>query len=480
MINRELIRIKTVQLLYSYLLVENPFTLESQPTAPTKEKRFAYALYLDLLFMMTKLAEEVAPRSGNPLAETRFVRNILMDEKIKGLRAKSQNSSYPFSGVVKDLAAKVKESGIYRNYMKKLDEGMADESVWKDIFDKIVMTDPALNAEIATRENHTLKGVDRMMQIMETTFSNFFASADNVTDALSVLRHSMDKTRELYFRILALPIALTTYREREIDNAQYKLLKNEEDINPNLRFIDNEFVKFLRENEGVQEGIAKYKIDWLAENEGMIKAMMKLISQSEIYQDYLAFPATDFRRDCELWRSLLRSLIFIDDDFFSSLEDGSVFWNDDIDVIGTFVLKSIKRLGEHDFSDADPSQLEKEMKGYDFVLPMFKDKEDAEFGAKLFSDVIRKKDYYRGLIFENLDKAQWEVERLAFMDTVILMTALAEIMQFPKIPLTVSFNEYIEIAKYYSTPRSSVFINGLLGRIVGTLQEEKKILKTFN
>lgn len=471
MINRELIRIKTVQLLYSYLLVENPFSLESQPSAPTKEKRFAYSLYLDLLYLITRIADDVDIRGGRPLADTRFVRNLVADDKIRSLKVRNSTSSYPFIAVEKDLATRIKESAIYKRFKSEYSNNRVDENIWKEIFELIIMTDPALNAEISTRENYTLKGVDRMRDIMNTTFSNFFASADNVHDALKILRHSMEKTRELYFRLLALPIAITTLREREIDNATFKIFKNEQDLNPSLRFVENEFVKFLREDPEVQEGIFKFKIDWIAENEGLVRGLLKIITQCEIYSKYIDFPVTDFKNDCLFWRDILRYIVFPDEAFLESMEDKSVFWNDDIDFIGTFILKSIKRLAERGDGPKEEDT---------FVLPMFKDEEDAEFGASLFSDVIRRKDFYRGLILENIDKTQWEMERLAFMDSVIIMTALSEIMNFPKIPLTVSFNEYIEIAKYYSTPRSGIFINGLLGKIVGELQEEGVILKTFN
>ena len=471
MINRELIRIKTVQLLYSYLLIENPFSLESQPSAPTKEKRFAYSLYLDLLYLLTRVASKVDPRKGLPLADTRFIRNVEADDHIKSLKVKYAHEAPPFQAAEENLVALVKESAVYRRFLKSLDGDMPDENVWKEIFEHLVINNPAITREIATRENYTLKGVDRMREIMETTFANFFASADNIHDALKILRFSMDKTREFYFRLLALPIAITELRFREIENAQFKLLKNAEDINPNLRFVDNEFVKFLRTDMEVQKGIDHYKIDWLAEDEDLIRTLLKVITQCDIYKDYLEFPVTDFKNDCEFWRNIYRHIIFVDSNFLEAMEDKSVFWNDDFDVIGTFILKSIKRLSNSSREEISPST--------DFVLPMFKDREDAEFGAHLFTEVIRRKDYYRNLILENIDKQQWEIERLAFMDAVIVMTALAEILTCPSVPLQVSFNEYIEIAKHYSTPRSGVFINGLLGRIVSSLQEKGLIHKTF-
>ncbi|MCH5217284.1 MAG: transcription antitermination protein NusB [Muribaculaceae bacterium] len=471
MINRELIRIKTVQLLYSYLLVENPFSLESQPSAPTKEKRFAYALYLDLLHLLTRLAAEVDPRNGKPLLETRFIRNVLNDDRIRSLINKGRPGDYPFTRAEEGLAAKIKESGIYRNFLKLRDESN-DESFWKDLFEMVVMTDPAVNEEIAGRDNFTLKGVDRMRGIMDETFSNFFASADNIHDALADLRKSMDKTRELYFRLLALPIAMTTLRERDIDNARHKLLKSAEDINPNMRFADNEFVRFLRENPAVNEGIRQYGIDWLEENESLMRQLLKVVMQTDLYRNYIEFPVTDFKTDCEFWRDVMRYIIFLDEGFLEAMEDKSVFWNDDLDVLGTFILKSIKRLAAKGDSEEETR---------DFVLPMFKDEKlDPAFGEELFKEVLKRKDYYRNLILENIDRSMWEMERLAFMDSVILMTALAEIMTQPTIPLTVSFNEYIEIAKYYSTPKSGTFVNGLLGKIVSSLIERGILMKRFN
>lgn len=460
-----------MQLLYSYLLVENPFSLESQPSAPTKEKRFAYALYLDLLYLLTKVAAQVGPRNDKPLAETRFIRKINADERIKSLNVKYREEPFPFEPVIDSIAAKVKESAIYKRFLKAEADDHIKDGVWKEIFDLIVMPDPELNALISRRENYTLKGVDRMRQMIDGTFTDFYASADNIHDAINILDQSMAKTRELYFRLLALPIAITELREREIDNAQYKLLKSASDINPSLRFVENEYVKFLRTNEGVQEGIKKYKIDWLAEDEGIVRSLLKVITQCEQYKEYLEFPVTDFKNDCELWRNLYKNIIFVDESFLEAIEDRSVFWNDDIDVLGSFILKSIKKLSVADnVAEA----------GEEFVLPMFKDEEDSRFGAALAEEVIRRKDYYRSLITESIDSSQWEMDRMAFMDAVILMTALAEILTCPTVPLTVTFNEYIEIAKYYSTPKSGVFINGLLGQIVADLREKKLIHKTFN
>lgn len=470
MINRVLIRIKVVQLLYSYLLIENPFALESQPSAPTKEKRFAYNLYLDLLDLMTRLANRVEFRGlGKPLLDSRFIRNVLADDKIRALQANRE--SVPFVALEDELAGKIKESGIFKQFVKDIqNDETPDENVWKEIFANILIPDQLLNAEIARRENYTMKGVERMSDMMETTFANFFASADHISDALKILEFSLNKSRELYFRLLTLPIALTDLREQEIDSNRHKLLRTAEDINPNMRFVDNEYVKALRYNTEIDFYSKKYGISWLEEDRDMIAGLLKRIMQSEIYTDYMSFPATTYKSDCEFWKNVYRNIIFSDTDFMEHLEDKSVFWNDDLDIIGTFVIKTLKRYENAGEEVADAENL---------ILPMFKDEEDARFGAELFSYVIKRKDYLRGLITEAVDESQWETDRLAFMDVVIIMTALAEILEFPKIPLTVSFNEYIEIAKTYSTPKSGVFINGLLGEIVNRLREMKIIVKQF-
>ena len=474
MINRVLIRIKVIQLLYSYLLVENQFSLESQPSAPTKEKRFAYALYLDLLELLARLAAVVKVKGGwEPLFDTRFIKNVITDEKIRGLHAKYQAEGFPFESVIPLLAERIKDSGLFKQFVKNNGaDSVADEMVLKNIFDMIIMASPEVNDLISKRENYTLKGVDRMRQIMDETFTNFFASAEHLPDALKTLKASLDKARELYFRLLLLPEAITHLREREIEEARFKYLKKDEEINPNLRFVDNELIKLLCDNEELKYYEDKYKIFWLRDDENLIRSLLKAIMESDLYKEYMEFPATDTAMDCDFWRNALRNIVFVNEDFLESLEDKSVFWNDDLDVIGTFVLKSIRRFGNLGSEADDPESSEP-------IMSMFKDEEDASFGAELFSDVIKNKDYYRDLINQSLDRANWDFERMAYMDVVIIMTALAEILKFPKIPLTVSFNEYIEIAKYYSTPKSGQFINGLLGDIIDKLRSEGKLRKEF-
>lgn len=464
MINRVLIRIKVVQLLYSYLLLEEQFLLEPQPTPPTKEKRFAYSLYLDMLVMMTRIAENVTRRGGDrPLLDNRFISAVLSDDKIKSLCNRYRMQGFPFAAVEDKLTEAVKESGIYKLFIKHDSDttGNAEVSVWKELFDKVILPNPELQAVISTRENYTLRGVDRAAELMRTTFTNFFSSQGHLTDALKSLSGSLDMARELYMRLLLLPVEITRLREREMEINRRKYITTHEDLNPNMRFVENQFVTELSQNLSFQKYVETKKISWRADNELLLNSLLKAIKESDIYKDYMEFPVTDYKTDCEFWRNIYRHVIFENPDFLEALEDKSVFWNDDLDIIGTFILKTVKRF-ENDEKDSA-------------VLPMYKDDEDARFGAELFTAAVKGKEVYRSYINRFVNRESWDSDRLAFMDVVVMIAALAEIINFPKIPVNVSINEYIEIAKSYSTPRSGNFINGILGAAVASLREEGKI-----
>ena len=250
---------------------------------------------------------------------------------------------------------------------------------------------------------------------------------------------------------------LTKLRDHELDERRNRYTATHEDLNPNLRFVENRLIPMLSENEDIKNYIKNEKLGWAPEDRPMFSALLKAIVDSDIYKEYMELSATDLHTDTELWRNLLRHVVFRNEDFLEYMEDKSVFWNDDLDIIGTFAIKTIKR-----FDERLPRP----------VLDKFKDDEDARFGSDLIKIVLKNKDTYRNYIIESLDRSQWESERLAFMDVIIMMTALAEILNFPKIPLTASLNEYIEIAKSYSSSKSGQFVNGMLGSVLRNLREQ--------
>jgi len=466
MINRILIRIKVIQILYSFLLVEKQFALESNPTAPTKEKRFAYALYLDMLVLLIKVANSVERRAGDyPLASTRFISRLLIDDTIKSLLKKYATEPFPYAGLVDSISEKVKESAIYKKFLKESgnEVGSGEEHLWRDLFNLVIMANPEVGEVTSRRTNYTLKGVERMHDMMNRTFINFLASQDNLAEVEQTLSLSLDKARELYFRLLYLPVELTDLQDRIIDENRHKFLKSEEDINPDLRFVENRIVEAIRTNEVIDTYVAKNKIAWSSDEPVMLRNLLKAITGSEIYADYMALPEVTAHDDCELWRNLFKRVILDNTDFLETLEEKSVFWNDDIETIATFVLKSLRRLEEGDCNGA--------------VLDKFKDEEDARFGSDLLRCIYKYKETYRRYIDDAVAGGNWDSDRLAFMDIVIIEAALAEIMNFPKIPISVSVNEYIELAKSYSSARSGAFVHGILGSVVARLQKEGKLAK---
>ncbi len=488
MINRVLIRIKVVQLLYSYLLSDNRFSIEPQPESPTREKRFAYSLYLEMLALMAGIASGITRCGGDsPLYDTRFIRKISADDRVKRLMTANATGSGIFYDVEKNLTAKVKESGLYKKFLKSEEpESAADEKIWQEIFTAIILPDPLLNNVISTMENYSLGGVERMSEMMASTFSSFYASSDHLPDALRVLEMSMDKARELYFRLLNLPILLTALRDNEIEEKRNRFSASAEERNPNMRFVENELVSYLSHSDELNAALNRYGVSMTIDDEPMLRSLLRAIMASDIYKEYMEFPATDFERDCDFWKNVFKNIIFSNLDFLEALEEKSVFWNDDLDIIGTFVIKTIRRIADKNNPDlrdgAESRDTSNEGDLYpvndaEVFLPKFKDDEDARFGADLFSAVVRNKESYRKLIDEALDKSLWEPDRIAYMDVVVMLTAIAEMMNFPKIPFKVTLNEYIELAKSYSTAKSGQFVHAILSVIVKRLKEEGKLLK---
>lgn len=280
-------------------------------------------------------------------------------------------------------------------------------------------------------------------------------------EAQKELATSLDKAYELYHYLLMLPVEFVRLQEERLDNARSKYLPTDEDLNPNTKFVDNLFVKKISNCEMFKEFVKDNSISW-ADSEISLRLMLDKIVNSDIYQEYMDKPGTSLAEDCELWRNLLKKVVFIDENLTDALETKSVYWNDDLDTVGTFVLKTIKRFEEE---------------GYEELLPKYKDDEDRLFAEKLFVNAVNNKDEYMKLIDMFVSKDSWETERLAFMDIVVLLVAIAELEKVPSVPTKVTMNEFIEIAKCYSTNKSGQFVNGILNSIINYLKKEGRLFK---
>lgn len=465
MINRVLIRIKAIQILYSYLLVEKKFSFEGRPTMPTKEKRFAYSLYLDMLVLLDRIARSIRRRGGDaPLADTRFIKRLEGDEQIKSILSRYRVTDFPYEAAAERISENLKNSSFYKNWLKKAeaDEPGAEQNLWRDIFTLFVLPDKGVSETTSQRENYTIKGVERMQEMLTTTFSNFLASQDDGEEARKAFTKSVDVARDLYFLLLILPVELADLQERRIESNREKFLATAEDLNPNMKFVENSLVEALRNDETIGRYVEKNGLSWLQTEPIMMDSLLNAIIESELYAEYMADPVSTPAKDMEFWKNIFRKIILENRDFLETLEDKSVFWNDDLDIMSTFAIKTLRRISEGDRNA---------------VLDKFKDEEDARFGYDLIKYVLRNKDEYRSYIDDALMEHRWDSDRLAFMDVLVIETALAEILNFPKIPLNVSINEYIEIAKSYSSSKSGIFVNGLLGSVIKNLKEQGKILK---
>lgn len=283
-----------------------------------------------------------------------------------------------------------------------------------------------------------------------------------IKDAKKELSKSLDKAYELYISMLVLMIDLTDYHDLKLDMAKHKYLPTEHDMNPNTKFADNKFIAKLRECEELKEFLKECPISWRDEIIFM-KLIHDKIVKSNVYKEYMETETSTMEEDCHFWREILKKVVFVDDDLHEILETKSLYWNDDLGVMGTFVIKTIKQFS----SNLDNVTIQSK----------YKEEEDSLFGERLFDCAVRECEENNNIIDKFIQKDQWEAERIAFMDRVILGVALSEIKNFDSIPTKVTMNEFIEIAKCYSTAKSGQFINGILNSAITYLRDSGRITK---
>jgi len=299
------------------------------------------------------------------------------------------------------------------------------------------------------------------IKVLQIVFAYYQKGNHDIQTAENELHLSLRRTYDLYYYFLLLIVELTQLQEQRIIARKMKYRPTDEELQANTRFIDNRFARQLAQNEMLNQYVKEQGVSWANEKD-FIKNVLERILSSDVYKKYIENPTNTYEVDQEFWRAVFRNLICGNEDIEEMLESISIYWNDDVEIIETFVLKTIKR-----FKEVMGSRQE--------LLPMYKDDEDAAFVIQLFRKTIQHEDEYRERIKQHTKN--WKSERVANMDMVIMQVALSEIINFPKIPIKVTLNEYIDAAKYYSTPKSSVFINGVLDSIVKELKKENFLLK---
>lgn len=298
------------------------------------------------------------------------------------------------------------------------------------------------------------------VKIVQLTYAYYQNGHHNMDTAEKELLFSLSKAYDLYNYLLGLIVAITQEERRRVDIATRRA-EREGTETPSQRFAFNKFATQLEENKQLNLFMEDKKMSW----ENDVEAVRKLcdqIEQSPLYQEYMMSDAEDYETDRELWRRIYRTLIQGNEDLDAILEEKSLYWNDDKEIIDTFVLKTIKR-----FDPANKADQE--------LLPEYDDTEDREYALKLFRSTILNADTYQRYMSET--SRNWNFSRLAYMDVVLMQIAIAEMLTFPNIPISVTINEYVDLAKLYSTPKSGGYINGMLDAIARHLVDTGRLLK---
>jgi len=300
------------------------------------------------------------------------------------------------------------------------------------------------------------------IKIVQLTYAYYQNGNKNIETAEKELFFSLSKAYDLYNYLLMLIVAITKESRRRLEIAQGKA-KREGTAEPSQKFALNRFALQLENNKQLEEFAETQKRSW-ADTPEFVGKLFEQIEQSQIYKEYMESTDDSYESDRELWRRIYRTLIQENEDLDAVLEEQSLYWNDDKEVVDTFVLKTIKRFDEKNGAKQE-------------LLPEYDSEEEKDYARKLFRATIMNADEYQRMMSES--SRNWDFSRLAYMDVIIMQIAIAEMLTFPSIPLSVTINEYVELAKFYSTPRSSSYINGMLDAIARHLIHTGKLMKTI-
>ena len=299
------------------------------------------------------------------------------------------------------------------------------------------------------------------IKLVQVLYSYLQKGTHNPDVAEKELLLSLDKAYDLYNYLLMLLVEVSRMSVRMLEVYEKRSKKLKDGIKWSHRFVDNRFIIQLESNRQLRDYCSEHDLSW-ADHEAFVRDLYNKVEASEFYKDYMASETTSYEMDREVWRLIYRHLIVGNEELSDLLEDTNINWNDDKTIVDTFVLKTINRFTENTTSTFP-------------LMPEYKSDADLDFAKKLLYRAIVGQEHYGELISGTTRK--WDFKRIALMDRVILQLGLAEITTFPSIPLSVSINEYVDIAKMYSTPKSDKYINATLDTIAKRLIEEGKLTK---
>ncbi len=298
-------------------------------------------------------------------------------------------------------------------------------------------------------------------KVLQILYAHVSSPEKTIAQSESELHFSIRKTYDLYHLLFAILGELTDFASERVESRKMKNLPTEDDLNPNLRFINNRLIIRLKSDKSLNKYLLGNKLSW-SNYPDLIRGIYNSLIDADLYKNYITSQTDNFQNDRQFCEDLFSNILVNSDIMLTELEEQSIYWNDDLDFTISMVIKTIKKFKSQDDNN-------------EYLMSLYKDTEDQEFTTKLFRKAILNNTENRKII-ENYTK-NWDVDRVAIMDILIMQLALTELIEFPSIPIKVTLNEYIELAKYYSTHKSSTFINGVLDRITKDFREQGKIVK---
>ena len=298
---------------------------------------------------------------------------------------------------------------------------------------------------------------------MQCIYALIQSKDDSLEKQLKFLRVSIENMFTLYLLELSLLIEIRQFAENKVKLSSKKYLSNDSDIFPDReRLANNALLVQLSGNQALKAELEKRKLKNWYLNEEYVKLIHKEIVESKVYETYMNLPEVSYKQDRDFIAALFKEVIAPNDKIYDYLEDDKLTWVDDIPIVNTFILKQLKKVGENH----NPS----------FFLPrLLKDKEDMEYAEKLLTKTLLNDHEWEREIEGKTPN--WDKDRIAEVDSILLKMAICELLNFPSIPEKVTINEFLEIAKEYSTPKSSIFINGILDKLVKEYKANGKLKK---
>ncbi|MCC6690539.1 MAG: transcription antitermination factor NusB [Bacteroidia bacterium] len=301
------------------------------------------------------------------------------------------------------------------------------------------------------------------VKVMQALYAFFQSDNKDLNKAEKELIAGINKIYDLYVYLLTLLIELRHQAERIVADAKNKRLPTESDLNPSTRFIDNAIVKQLTESTQLKREVSARKITWQTDDE-LVRKILSGIKLSNEYQQYMSLPATTYQTDKQFIIDSYKNCIADQDLLEHYFEEKSIYWIDDLRLANYGVIKTIEGMNEKQQADFS-------------LMSLYKDEEeDKKFVIDLFRKTIVHEKELEKVVSGKTQN--WEVERIAMMDILLMKMAITEMLHFESIPVKVTLNEYIELSKMYSSPKSKIFINGILDKLVQDFKRDSKLMKS--